>query len=198
MRHLEQNLSVPIVDLVDQRGYTLMHQICFKNVEDMSLSVIEKVKEIYTNNQVKLWINKKTDEDGFTALHFASFRGNINVINMLLDNGADMYMRNNFGINVLHVAAQGDQPISLYYFKQKGLDIKSKDNRNSTPMHWACYSKSEIALCYLLSWVHDLDEQDIEGFTPLHLAIKSVETLRSTRPVRSLLIRGASRNLRDK
>lgn len=65
-------------------------------------------------------------------------------------------------------------------------------------MHWACYSKSEIALCYLLSWVHDLNEQDIEGFTPLHLAVKSVESLRSTRPVRSLLIRGASRNARDK
>mgnify|MGYP001806482806 CR=1 FL=1 len=78
------------------------------------------------------------------------------------------------------------------------MDINSKDNRNSTPLHWACYSKSEIALCYLLSWVKNLDEQDIEGFTPLHLAIKSVETLRSTRPVRALLIRGASRNSRDK
>jgi ankyrin repeat protein len=78
------------------------------------------------------------------------------------------------------------------------LDICSKDNRNSTPLHWACYSKSEIALCYLLSWVKYLDDQDIEGFTPLHLAIKSVETLRSTRPVRALLIRGSSRNTRDK
>jgi ankyrin repeat protein len=46
--------------------------------------------------------------------------------------------------------------------------------------------------------VRDLDESDIEGFTPLHLAVKSVETLRSTRPVRALLIRGASRNSRDK
>ena len=78
------------------------------------------------------------------------------------------------------------------------MDLRCKDNRGSTPMHWACYSRSEIALCYLLSWVHCLDDQDIEGYTPLHLAIKSVETLRSTRPVRSLLIRGASRDSRDK
>lgn len=76
--------------------------------------------------------------------------------------------------------------------------MKSRDNRNSTPVHWACYSRSEIALCYLLSWVDDLDDQDVEGYTPLHLAIKSVETLRSTRPVRSLLIRGASRLVKDK
>ena len=105
-----------------------------------------------------MWVNHKTEEDGFIALHFASFRGNVNMIKLLLENGADMHMRNNFGINVLHVAAQGDQPISLYFFKEKGIDINSKDNRNSTPMHWACYSRSEIALCYLLSWVKDLDE----------------------------------------
>lgn len=88
----------------------------------------------------------------------------------------------------------------MYYFKQKGLNIKSIDNRNSTPLHWACYSKSEIALCYLLSWLkkEELNDQDIEGYTALHLAIKSVETVRSTRPVRSMLIRGASREIRDK
>lgn len=78
------------------------------------------------------------------------------------------------------------------------MDLKSRDNRNSTPTHWACYSRSEIALCYLLSWVDDINDQDIEGYTPLHLAVKSVETLRSTRPVRSLLIRGASRQVKDK
>lgn len=64
-------------------------------------------------------------------------------------------------------------------------------------MHWACYSKSEIALVYLLSWVHFLDDQDCEGYTPLHLAVRSVETLKSTRPVRALLIRGAPRNVKD-
>jgi palmitoyltransferase ZDHHC13/17 len=52
-----------------------------------------------------LWINSKTEDDGFTALHFASFRGNLANINALLENGADMYMKNNFGITVMHVAA---------------------------------------------------------------------------------------------
>lgn len=31
----------------------------------------------------------------------------------------------------------------------------------------------------------------------MHLAVKSVETLKSTRPVRALLIRGAPRNIKD-
>lgn len=74
------------------------------------------------------------------------------------------------------------------------MDLRSRDNRDSTAMHWACYSKSEIALIYLLSFVDSLEDKDCEGFTPLHLAVKSVESLKSTRPVRALLIRGASRN----
>jgi ankyrin repeat protein len=98
----------------------------------------------------------------------------------------------------MHVAAQGDQPISLYYFKEKGMDIKSRDHRNSTPLHWACYSKSEIALCYLLAWQDSIEEKDIEGYTALHLAVKSVEQIRSTRPVRTLLVRGANRDSVDK
>ena len=64
-------------------------------------------------------------------------------------------------------------------------------------MHWAAYSKAEITLVYLLSWVDYLDDQDCDGYTPLHLAVKSVESLKSTRPVRSLLIRGASRDVVD-
>lgn len=94
---------------------------------------------------------------------------------------------------MLHVAAQGDMPISIYFFKLRGLNLRSRDNRGSTPLHWAAYSKAEITLVYLLSWVDFLDDQDCDGYTPLHLAVKSVETLQSTRPVRSLLIRGASR-----
>ena len=135
--------------------------------------------------------------DGFAALHFASFKGNPDSADLLIDCGADIHVKNNFGINMLHVAAQGDQPISIYYFKQMGLDLHSRDNRGSTPLHWAAYSQAEITLVYLLSWVNNLDDQDCDGFTPLHLAVKSAEQLQNTRPVRSLLIKGASREILD-
>lgn len=78
------------------------------------------------------------------------------------------------------------------------MDLSIKDNRGSSPLHWACYSKSEIAMCYILSWTSILDDKDIDGFTPLHLAVRSVDSLKSSRPVRSLLIRGARRDITDK
>jgi ankyrin repeat protein len=43
----------------------------------------------------------------------------------------------------------------------------------------------------------DIEMKDIEGYTALHLAVKSVEQLRSTRPVKTLLIRGARRDAQD-
>ena len=99
---------------------------------------------------------------------------------------------------MLHIAAQGDQPAPLYYFvKIKKMDINDKDNRGSTPLHWACYSKSEFALSYLLAMDPALESLDQAGYTPLHLAIKSVGDLKSTRPVRALLLKGASRQAKN-
>ena len=191
-------LTVPITDLIDHRGYSALHLAAFKSFDDIASTLIEVARECITASEFRSWLNQKTHDDGFIALHFASFRGNLTMIELLLNAGSDIKARNNFGIDMLHVAAQGDQPLSLLYFKEKGMNIRSGDNRGSTPLHWACYSKSEIALCYLLAWLTSLEDQDVDGFTPLHLAVKSVESLKSTRPVRALLIRGASREARDK
>jgi ankyrin repeat protein len=54
-----------------------------------------------------------------------------------------------------------------------------------------------VALSYLLAWNPKLDVKDHEGLTPLHVAIRSVESCNTTRPVRFLLLRGASTTIRD-
>jgi len=138
----------------------LLHEACFQNYESIAKSLIKRATETLTSSAMSDWINIKTTADGFTALHFTSFKGNTLLCDLLLKYGADIAAKNNYGINVMHVAAQGDQPITLYYFKQKGVDIRSRDNRGSTPMHWACYSKSEVALIYLLAWVRPTQLDD--------------------------------------
>ena len=90
-------------------------------------------------------------------MHFASFKGNLDAIYTLLRFGANKDAINFFGLNMVHVAAQGDSASSLYLFKELGVDISARDKRGSTPLHWACYSQSEVALSYLLAWQPDLN-----------------------------------------
>ena len=55
---------------------------------------------------MKDWINLNSlGADRFTALHFASFYGNIKLIDFLISHGANIYSVNTLGINMLHVAA---------------------------------------------------------------------------------------------
>lgn len=90
---------------------------------------------------VKKWINKQTiSEEGFTSLHFATFHGNMKMIKYLIGKGADYKAVNRHKINMMHVAAQGDQPAALAYYKTLNLDVNSRDSKLSSPLHWACYA----------------------------------------------------------
>jgi len=111
--------------------------------------------------------------------------------------GADLSIKNKYGSTVMHIAAQQDQPLSLYYLFKQGVDINVRDDKQSTPLHWACFTRSEMALNYILSMKPNLEAQDCFGFTPLHIAVTTVEKLGSTRNVKALLLRGASRDSKD-
>ena len=108
-------------------------------------------------------------------MHFASYKGHLDAINVLMRNGANKNALTATGLNMLHVAAQGDAASSLYFFREIGLNINSQDKRGSTPIHWACFRQSEIALSYLLAWEPQINLIDIDGNTPLHLAVKYVD-----------------------
>jgi ankyrin repeat protein len=55
---------------------------------------------------LKKWVNRPTvGEEGFTAVHFASFHGNLTMIRYLIDRGANVFATNRHKINMLHVAA---------------------------------------------------------------------------------------------
>lgn len=59
------------------------------------------------------------------------------MIRLLIKHGADIYASNKNGLNMLHVSAQGEAPVSLAYFLEKGLQIDSRDISGRTPMHHA-------------------------------------------------------------
>lgn len=54
---------------------------------------------------LKTWVNAKTNNDDFSALHYAAFRGNIDICKTLIDLGADKNVKNVHGLGLLHIAA---------------------------------------------------------------------------------------------
>jgi len=149
-------------------------------------------------SKLKEFVNTPTQGDeGFYALHYASFHGNVRLIKALVACGANPRARNKQHINMLHVAAQGDQAFSLTYFKDRGVPLDETDHEMSTPLHWASFSGSDTAIYYLLAWKVEVNIQDNMGFTPLHLAVRSAEHFPSTRAIKELLIRGADKQIRD-
>ena len=79
-----------------------------------------------------------------------------------------MRARSKSGLSMMHLAAQGDSPYSLTYFRQEGLSINDLDNKKCTPLHFACYKGSETAIYYLLGWGCDVNAKDDLGNTPRH------------------------------
>lgn len=94
----------------------------------------------------------------------------------------------------MHMAAQGDKPNVLVYFKDKfKMDYNQKDYNGSTPLHWACYMSSENSINFLLSWMDDVNVIDNKGQTPLHIAIFSDRI----NIIKKLLHKGADTSIKD-
>lgn len=85
-----------------------IHRYGKSSPEQLSIDIVNNIKQ-EVRGKVADWINTaSSSEQGFYPLHFASFHGNVQLIKLLMRNKADFRVKTNEGINMLHVAAQGD------------------------------------------------------------------------------------------
>ena len=134
------------------------------------------------------------DDNSNTPLLYAAFKGSYEKVNILINNGAKVEMRNFMGLSVMHMAAQGDKPNMLIYFKDKfGFSILDRDFPGNTPLHWACHMAQENSINFLLSWMNDINILDRKGQTPLHLGIYKLRP----KIIKKLLRKGADVYLKD-
>ena len=194
LRNYFRDPSYKVWLLKAENDYTALHRAVFNNSEKIVSLIIEELKKrIGFESKMALsnFINEKTNE-GITALHYAAYKGNITIAKLLIENGAVVEMVTNRGKNVMHLAAEGNQPSIMYYFiAYQAQDIISIDDYGSTPLHWACYAGAEEAVLFLLSLKANIDAKDKEGITPLNLAVQS----KREKIVKLLLQRGADKTI---
>ena len=189
-------------------NFTFLHRACALDKKEVIITIIEKTKrrlgldtnDINNNSQEKAenekifrdFINAKTDIDNQTALHLASFRGNIEVIKILISNHAEINALTTNGYNVIHKAAMGNKPSSIVYFNKKyNMDLEATDENKMTALHLATLSCMENSVIYLLNLGVNVNSQDKDGNTPLHFAIKKSQI----RLIKKLIQRGADPNI---
>ena len=132
------------------------------------------------NNEISL-INLLSikDKGGNTPILFAAFRGNIKIMEKMINLGIKYNCVNNAGLNIIHMASQSDCANIIVYFKEKyNFNLFENDDLNNNALHWACSSGSKSALDYLLLYLNKennneniINSVNNQGQTALHITI---------------------------
>jgi len=111
--------------------------------------------EHFNTDYLTNFLDMRNDE-GSTSVHLSAYKGNLNILDLLIKNNASIFVYDKTGLTPMHTAASGDNPQVLVYLKEKGLHFDIKDNLNRSPLHWAAYQGSETSAMFLISWGADI------------------------------------------
>jgi ankyrin repeat domain-containing protein 50 len=128
----------------------------------------------------KRLLEQKTDVDindnalGVTPLHCAAFRGNEAMLELLLDNGADINAQTKDGDTALHLATVRGKRKIMKALIARGIDTTKTNNAGHTALHAAVGTPDDEATVPLLvkSKLDVNAQNSLTGDTPLHLAVQ--------------------------
>lgn len=115
-----------------------------------------------------------TDINGFTALHYASRYGLVELCKILIHNKADVNCYNKKYQTPLHLAALNNKIYVIRLLLDSGANINAIDVAGNTPLHDVCAMGNIGAAKMLLSYNPDLSLQNGSDKTALTLAKEKV------------------------
>lgn len=129
-----------------------------------------------------VWIEELTHYiyGGDTALHVAAVAHNVEVIELLVQHGADVHACNRRGARPLHYAADGGpnagtwdperQAATVEKLIALGADVNALDKSGVAPLHRAVRNRGTGAVKALIACGADVGMKNKNGSTPLLLA----------------------------
>ena len=88
--------------------------------------------------------------DGMTALHWAAELGNVELVRLLVDAGADLEAPTRIGdLTPLHIGAEVGQSGTVRALLEAGANAESRNANGSAPLHFAAMSGSVEAVVAL-------------------------------------------------
>lgn len=130
-----------------------------------------EVELLQLYQDAKVDINVKDDNVFLdTPLHWAVTNGSKSILELLLENGADVNAKNNKDSTPLHYAANNYLASLATLLIKHGADVNAKTNCGNTPLHFAAASSNTVVAKVLLNNDADVNCKNNDGRTPLNIA----------------------------
>ncbi|CAF3532897.1 unnamed protein product [Rotaria socialis] len=85
------------------------------------------------------------DDNGMGSIHEAAVGGNVEILKLLIDNGANVNLKDNKGLRPLHYAAWQGRSEPVFILLRRGANVNEQSTSGDTPLHLACqYGHNEI------------------------------------------------------
>lgn len=160
------------------RGRTILHEALY-----CTSTRLETARYILGLEEARLIVNAKNDS-GSTPLHLlVGGYGNyllsdtdmLGMVKLLLQCGADVHAKDNYGDMPAHILAKSVGIDSMRELIRAGFDINTKGGREETVLHRAAYGRPKMTK-YLLEMEGGrigINAQNLYGKTPLHRAVQA-------------------------
>ncbi len=148
------------------------------------LSAQEKVKSIFdiarngTVAEVQQLMKQnpdiinQTNENGFSPLILACYRGNKEVADFLIDNVKDINYKSREGTALAGLSIKYNKELVEHLLKKKA-DPNIADETGYTPLFWAVKSGNKELVEQLLQYKADKTKKDAMGMTPFEYALQT-------------------------
>jgi len=120
--------------------------------------------------------SRPTEQTPSQSLHDAARNGDIDQVQLLISQGADVNGKNRMGWTPLHTAIRNRQQALIEPLIAKGADVNAKDNSGQTPLHVAVYIGQKDAVELLIAKGADVNIMGGRGDNALSLAKKRGNT----------------------
>ena len=118
-------------------------------------------------------------KDNWTSLHWAAYKGNVEVVRALLDHGANAKLETEGGEMALHIVSRGEYDSqeqgasTARLLLEHGADVNARRKDSWTSLHWAAFKGRVEVVRALLNHGANATLENKDGETALHLVSRS-------------------------
>ena len=167
--HTQKMLLKDVINNLDEEGFSLLHW----NAKEGNAEIVQKL--IHKGADLEI----KDRKNGSTPLLWACQNGHLNVVKILLQNGANKFATSKRGNTVLHFAVESGEVELVEMLVKKGLDIDAKKRVNPnvfvkgtlSPLNTAIFEDKMEILTLLIEKGADVNMVDGLNWTPVNCAI---------------------------